>query len=124
MSAEKKDQLMFIVTAAEEKPDHCTIPFVLANAAFAMDAQAHIVLQATAVYLAMKGYARHVHAGGLPPLSELLDAYIEAGGKLLVCSPCIQARMIAPEDLIEGAEVVAAATLIDLMLEVKNVVTY
>jgi uncharacterized protein involved in oxidation of intracellular sulfur len=120
----KKERLMFVVTSAEEQPDKATIPFVLANAALAMDQEAIVVLQVTGVYLAMKKYARHVHASGFPPLQELMEAFFEQGGKLWVCGPCIQARQISKEDLIEQAEIVAGATLIDAILDAKNVLTY
>lgn len=122
--AEKKEKLIFITTCAEENPDKATLPFVLGNAALAMDVEVIVVLQSMGVYLAMKQYARHVKASGLPALEELRDLFLEHGGKLWVCDPCIQARQIAPEELIEGAEVVAGATLVDGMLDAKSVVAY
>jgi len=121
---EKKERLIFVATHAEEQPDRATIPFVLANAALAMDQEAIVVLQVTAVYLAMKNYARHVHAAGFPPLQDLLEAFLEQGGKLWVCDPCIKARQISKEDLIEEAEIMAGATLIDAVLDAKNVLSY
>jgi uncharacterized protein involved in oxidation of intracellular sulfur len=122
--SEKKERIIFVATHAEEQPDRATIPFVLANAALAMDQEAIIVLQVTAVYLAMKKYARHVHAAGFPPLQELIDAFFEQGGKIWVCDPCIKARQISEDDLIEGAEIVAGATLIDAILDAKAVLNY
>ena len=124
MAEDKKEKLVYVVTHAEEQPESATIPFVLANTTQAMDAEAVVILQMTGVYLAMKGYADHVHAAGFPPLQELLDTYISEGGKILVCSPCIQARKINPEDLIEGSVVVAGATLVDEFLDAKNVLIY
>lgn len=121
---DKSDKLVIVATHAEESPDKATLPFVVANAALAMDVQATVVCQATAVYLAMKGYADHVHAAGFPPLSELLESFFEAGGKLMVCSPCIQARKINPEDLVPQAQIIAGATLVAEMLSATNVVSY
>jgi uncharacterized protein involved in oxidation of intracellular sulfur len=121
---EKPDKLVIIATHAEESPDKATIPFVMGNAALAMDVEVTIILQVTAVYLAMKGYAEHVHAPNFPPLTELQAAFMEAGGKLLVCSPCIQARKIAPEDLIADADVIAGASLVSELLSATNVASY
>ncbi len=118
------EKLVFIVTHGEEQPERATIPFVLGNAALAMDAEAVIVLQMTGVYLATKGYARHVHAAGFPPFQELLNLFLEAGGRLYVCEPCIKARQIDPQDLIEGSTIVAGGTLVDLLLDAKNVAVY
>ncbi len=121
---DKKEKLVFVVTCAEEQPEKATIPFVLANAALAMDTEAVIVLQMMGVYLGMKDYAKHVHAAGFPPLQDLIESFREEGGRIFVCDPCIKARQISPDDLIEGAEIVAGATLIDTFLDAKNVVAY
>jgi len=122
--SEQNKNLVFVVTAAEESPEKATIPFVLGNTALAMDAEPIIILQMTGVYLGMKNYARHVHAAGFPPLQELMDLYLEGGGILYVCEPCIKARQIVPEDLIPKAKIVAGATLVDAFLDAKNVLVY
>ena len=122
--ANKPDKLVIIATQAEESPDKATLPFVMGNSTLAMDAEATIILQATGVYLAMKGYADHVHAAGFPPLAELQQLFFEGGGKLMVCSPCLQARKIKPEDLIPEAVIIAGATLVSEVLSATNVVNY
>ena len=122
--SDKRDKLVIIATHAEESPDKATIPFVMGSAALAMDADVSIILQVTGVYLALKGYADHVHAAGFPPLMELQETFFEAGGKLMVCSPCIQARKIKPEDLVPEAEVIAGASLVSEALSATNVVSY
>jgi uncharacterized protein involved in oxidation of intracellular sulfur len=120
----KPDKLVIITTQAEENPDKATLPFVLGNAALAMDVEATVILQSTAVYLAMKGYADHVQAAGFPPLPELLEAFFEGGGRLLVCSPCLQARKIKPEDLIPEGAIIAGATLVAEILSATNCLSY
>jgi len=37
--------------------------------------------------LAKKGCAEHVFAAGFPPLKELIDLYIEAGGEIISLRP-------------------------------------
>jgi hypothetical protein len=44
------------------------------------------------VLLAQRGIYDHVFAGGLPPLKGLLEGFLAEGGKLLVCTPCVQER--------------------------------
>ena len=118
------EKMVIIATYAEESPDKATIPFVMGNAALAMDVDVTIILQVTGVYLAMNGYADHVHAAGFPPLRELQEIFFEQGGKLMVCSPCIQARKIDPEALISQAVIIAGATLVTEILSATNVVNY
>jgi len=81
--AEEKEKLVFIATHAEEEPEHASFPFLLANAAQAMDMEAVVVLQANGVYLAQKGYAEKISVPGFTPLKELIDGYVANGGKIL-----------------------------------------
>jgi len=118
------DKLVFVVTCADEKEDKATIPFALGSSALAMDAEAVIILQSTGVFLGKKDYARHIHAQGFPPLQELMKVFKEEGGKLYACEPCIRARNISADDLLEYIEIVSGPTLVDAYLEAKNVVVY
>jgi uncharacterized protein involved in oxidation of intracellular sulfur len=48
----------------------------------------------------------------------------ELGGKMLVCGPCLKSRGIAAEDLIEGAEIVAAGRFIAEITSATNSLVY
>jgi len=74
--------------------------------------------------LAKKGMAENVNAQGFIPLKKLIDTFIELGGQLLLCSPCIKERSIDPEDLIEGAKLVAAGTVAGEVLSATSALTY
>ena len=58
-----------------------------------------------------------------PPVKELMDQYMEAGGKLMVCNPCMKKRGLEAADLIEGVIVVNAPTIVKEMGEAKNAVS-
>ena len=118
------DKLVFVVTHAAENEDLATIPFALGNSALAMDTEAIIVLQSTGVFLGKKDYARHIHAPGFPPLQQLMEIFMEEGGKLYACEPCLRGRNINPEDLLDNIEIVSGPTLIDGYLDATNVVVY
>ncbi len=109
--SEKKEKILYIDTCAGENPEKASLPFVLANAALAMEVDAVVVLQGTGVYLAKKGYLDNVFAAGLPPLKDLVASFLEQGGKLMVCVPCIKERRIEEADLIPGAEPTAGGKL-------------
>jgi uncharacterized protein involved in oxidation of intracellular sulfur len=110
--SEKQEKILYICTCGEDRTEAAHIPFVLANAALAMDINATIVLQADSVKIAQKGYAEKMPAGGgFPPMKELLDNFMELGGQIKVCGPCIKSRNIEESDLIAGAEVTAAGSL-------------
>jgi predicted peroxiredoxin len=122
--AEEKEKIFLIVTHAGEDPERATFPFVIANAAQAMDVEAMVALQGTGVYLAQKGYADHISVPGLTPLKKLIDNFVDNGGKILVCIPCIEERKIGQADLIQGAEPCKAGRLIAEMTSAKSTAVY
>jgi uncharacterized protein len=122
--SEEKEKIVLIATHAGEDPERATFPFLLANAAQAMDVEAVVVLQGVAVFLAQKGYAEHVLAPGLTPLKTLVDNYVANGGKILVCMPCIEERKISQTDLIAGSEGIKAGRLVVEMTSAKSTAVY
>ncbi len=124
MAEENTEKIVYISTHAGEDAERATFPFMLANAALAMDMEAVIVLQGTAVWVAKKGYADHVHAAGLPPLKELLNTFLELGGKLMVCTPCIKERKIEESDLVEGAQIVAGGAVNQELITANASISY
>jgi uncharacterized protein involved in oxidation of intracellular sulfur len=126
MSTETTEKILYIGTTAGNDPEKAAMPFVMANAALAMDIEATVCLQGNGVYLAQKGYAdTMMPPGGFPPLKKLVTEFIELGGKLLVCVPCIKERNIdEATGLVEGAQTTAAGALNVEATESKAVFVY
>jgi len=126
MSDPTIEKNLYIATCAGDNPEKAAMPFVMANAALAMDVQATVCLQGNGVYLAQKGYAKNMVApGGFPPMTKLIKEFTELGGKLLVCAPCIKERHLdEAADLIDGAAITAAGSLNLLAMECKAVFVY
>lgn len=122
--ADEKQKLVFLVTHGPEDPELATIPFVMATTALALDKDVLMGFQANGAFLVQKGMAAHVAASGFPALAELMETYIEGGGKMYVCGPCVQARKIAQDELVEGATVVGAATFLAECVAATNVLVY
>jgi uncharacterized protein involved in oxidation of intracellular sulfur len=119
------EKLVFMVVHGPAHPEHATIPFVMACAALASDVQVVIGFQADGVRLVHKGEAEEVEAPGFPPLAKLMADFRELGGTMLVCGPCINSRGYAvPDDLIEGAEVVAAGRFVAEITSATNSLVY
>ena len=121
---EKKEKIVYILTYAGEDPERATLPFILATGALAMDVKATIILQGSAVFLAKKDYVEHILACGLKPLKELMIAFLEMGGRLLVCQPCINERKIGVDDLIEGAKPTGAGEVTKEILDAHATLVY
>ena len=119
------EKLVFMVTHGPNDPELATIPFVMACAALASDVEVVVGFQGDGVCLVHQGEADVVQAPEFPPLAKLMSDFRELGGKMLVCSPCIKSRgLAAPDDLIEGAEVVAAGRFIAEITSATNSLVY
>ncbi|TLU88626.1 MAG: sulfur reduction protein DsrE [Chlorobium sp.] len=116
--------LLIISTVGQENPEKAVLPFVLATASQSLNVPVVMFLQSSAVMLAKKGEAEKVRAEGFLPLDKLLETFIDLGGKLYLCSPCIRERQITSEDLVDGVQIGAAGTLVDEVMNAKSVVTY
>ncbi|NTV82313.1 sulfur reduction protein DsrE [Chlorobaculum thiosulfatiphilum] len=117
-------KLLIISTIGPENPEKASLPFVLATASQALDIEVTMFLQSSAVILARQGEAEKVNAPGFQPLKEMLDTFLEMGGKLYLCSPCLAQRNIGHEELIEKAQIGAAGTLVVSVMGASQVVTY
>ena len=124
MAEQKVEKLVIIATHGPSDPDMCSLPFVLGNAGRAMEVDVTIALQGVAVILAKKGCYEHIFAGGLDPLKKLVDTFLELGGKIWVCTPCIKSREITKESLIDGVALMAGGKLVQACVEADAVITY
>ena len=108
----EQEKLVIMVTHGPDEPELATIPFAMAGAAVASAVAVVMGFQADGCLLVQKGIAETVKAPEFTPISELLPTIREMGGKLLVCSPCLKKRGLHQEDLVEGAEIVAAGRFV------------
>lgn len=120
------EKILYIGTNAGENPEKAAMPFVMANAALAMDIEAVVCLQGNGTYLALQGYAEKMtKPGGFPSVAKLRDDFLELGGRLLVCVPCIKERNIdEATELVAGAKTTAAGALNIEATEAKAVLVY
>jgi uncharacterized protein len=108
-------KLLINLTTAQDNPDKTTVAFVVANAGIAAEQEVVIFLNVEAVRLATPGYADDIATAGFKPLKELLDAFIENGGKLWVCPPCFNARGLDKDNLVAGATFAGGAAVVELL---------
>ena len=119
-----RKKLFIMVTNGPENPEMATIPFVMATAAQASDVDVVMGFQGNGSMLMIKCMSEHVFAQGFPPLTELINAYVEAGGIMYVCGPCIGARQVNEDEMIKGATIVGAAAFISESLNASQSLIY
>jgi predicted peroxiredoxin len=99
-------------THGRDDPERATLPFIVANVAASADQEAIVLLTIEGVWLATKGYADDIHHPGMPPLREVLDSLLAAGGEIWACGACTKPRGITDGDLIEGARIISAVDFV------------
>jgi predicted peroxiredoxin len=112
------------MTRAKDDTDKATVGFVVANAAIGCEQETMVFLSTEGVRLAVKGYADDIHEEGFSPLIQLMTNFVEAGGKILVCSPCFKKRNLDESKLIPGATIVGGAKLVEFLAEGSPCVSY
>lgn len=105
------------LTNAKNDCDKATVAFVVANAAAASGKDVVVFLSIEGSRLSQNGYADDIAEPGFAPLAGLMASYVEAGGKIYVCSPCFKKRGLDENNLVPGAVIVGGAKLVEFMGE-------
>lgn len=87
-----------------EDAETVTVAFLVAVGAAEQGRPTLMFLTKEAVRIAIDGFAQAVACDGCPPLTELLARYAKAGGRLLVCPICVQARRVDTAGFATNAE--------------------
>ena len=109
-----------------EAAERCYGPFVTGTTAQAQDVEkVKIFLMMDAVWLMKKGIAEKMKAPGFPPLTELIDTFLEEGGEIELCSNSSEFRGLKESDLRDSRITIAgAATMIDDILNYDKNITF
>lgn len=82
--------LLITLTQHERDSNNVTIAFTMGLKAAQKGHNVELLLLSDAVHLASKGYAGKIDIGEpFEPISKLLPEFLNAGGKLKVCSACM-----------------------------------
>src|SRR5919202_361387 len=92
------------LTTGLEDPEKVTVAFLVAVAAAESGGNSLMFLTKEAVRLATEGVATGVACEGCPSLPELMKRYDAAGGELLVCPICFNARELDDGALVANAK--------------------
>ena len=107
------DNIKVVVNLATglEDAERVTVAFLVGGAAAQQGKQVVMFLTKEAVRLGVPGYADAVACEGCPPLARLFAQYAEAGGELLVCPICFNARKLDEGALAPNARLAGATPL-------------
>jgi predicted peroxiredoxin len=107
------ENYLFTLTAFDQEGDRVATPLVLANSALANGKDVLLWLTMEGVELAKQGAAETVNSKSFAPVSELLEIYIENGGRIGVCPPCAKTHGVTENNIIGQAELMGAVAMLD-----------
>ena len=113
-------QVMIHNTHGKEDIERASLTFVVANTALNSSQRATVLLTIEGVWVATPNYADGLQAHGFAPLGELVQQFIANGGTLWVCGACAKPRNITQDLLIDGAQIIGAATAVEVLVNGAN----
>jgi predicted peroxiredoxin len=116
-------KVLLISTHFDDNLEIATMPWAVGNAALAEDKEASIFLQGLSVREAQVGATKGLRFPPFPSLETLKRAFVENGGHIYVCEPCMEANCVETDELIPGSQPGGAVFHIELA-EDASVFTY
>ncbi len=111
-------------THGPEDPERATLAFIIGNVAAAADQDAIVLLTIEGAWLAVRGRADDVAHAGMPALREVMAQLVAAGGRIWACGACTKPRGITQDDLVDGATIVTAAQVVELLASGAGSLTF
>jgi predicted peroxiredoxin len=108
---------LFHCTHGRDDPERAIVPFIAANVALASGQEAIVLLTIDGAWLCKRGYADTIQLEGYPKLAQLMMDFADSGGEIWGCSACTTPRGITEDDLILGAKIVGAATIVEAIAQ-------
>ncbi len=109
--------LLITLTAHESNANNVTIAFTMGTKALEKGHSVEILLLSDAVHLAEKGYADRIDIGEpFQAIKDILPIYLDKGGKIKVCSSCMQHNGVKEDDVIDGADIINAGYVVDALM--------
>lgn len=104
------DELVVMMTHGPEEEDS-SVGFTIANGGITAGLDVSIFLTSSAVDIVRKKAADLTQVQPLEPLAELVQDFLQRGGTLWACAPCVKARGYTEDDLIDGVVVTGASPM-------------
>lgn len=104
-------RMLVTITRGPEDPDRVTVAFVMANAALSLERRVVVLLSSEGVRLGERRVLEAVAEPGLPPLADLVRTFLEGGGEIWACMPCVEKRRLNDALLPEIRKVGAVAAM-------------
>jgi len=109
---QQQNKYLFTITHFDRDPDRVATPLVLANNALAAGGDVLLWLTVEGANLGRKGAADGLIPKSFPPVAQLLNAFIENGGRIGICPPCGKTHGVTDENMVARSEWMGAAAVL------------
>ena len=120
----KLEKIVIIMKHSDDEPEFCINPMIMAVNASSAGLHPVVILQSKAVPLVRKGFASTIKEPELPLLDDLIESFVQSGGRLLVSDQSLRKRGIPKEELIDEVMVVNTGAIMREIMDAKHVITY
>ena len=105
----------------ESNPNKITLAFTMAGVALKKGHSASVILMVEAVHLALPNALEHIDIGApFEPAGKLLEAFIEKGGNVLVCSACMKHNGINESAIDNRFAIISGDDVVELLMNAKG----
>ena len=118
------DKVLINLTTGLEDPEKVTLAFLVAGAALERGREVAVFMTKEAVRLCVPGTAVAVACEGCPPLERVFQQFADAGGLLLACPFCVNARRLDTDGFVPNARVAGATPMFDWLGDEGTVFSY
>ena len=106
---------------SESNPSKITLAFTMAGMALKKGHSASVILMVDAVHLALPNALAKVDIGApFESAGELLEAFIEKGGQVLVCSACMKHGGVEESAIDKRFTVISGDDVVELLMNAKG----
>ncbi len=120
----KNGKVVINLATGLEDPERVTVAFLVAGAAAQAGKDVTMFMTKEAVRLALPDVVQGIACDGCPTLPTLATQYAEAGGRMLVCPICFNARKLTEDELVDNAQLCGATPLWEWIDEGATVFSY
>lgn len=115
--------LIILTTGAEDRGSRATLAFAMGVSSLISGVDTTLFMTMGGTFWSRESSLRKVRIEGFESLGTYVDQYREAGGHLLVCSPCNEFYCAIGKDnpLMPGAELSGLTAIVDLALDASVV---
>jgi uncharacterized protein involved in oxidation of intracellular sulfur len=108
-------KLLFIISKGFEKSGGATRAMQFAAIAADQGHHVEVFLIDDAIHWAQLGMAEGIRSSTGEHMKDLLDGLIRRDTPIHVCKACADKRLVAPDELVQGAQISGAPVLVEMM---------